>query len=540
MDGSSQLHQDSPSESKHAANDHLPESPTTIAPETKSEVECRGETASNGGASEESNDSSDTSIRFENYEGRDLSEEYWGPTRDISAEALTSLAKSLIIGKTEQSCTLLSRKHGVYNSGYILEFDDGEKVCIRVPACAWGNRWNEKDKELLRSTALMLRMLEKETPVPTPEVITFDVSFDNGINAPYILMRGMAGSDARRAWTTDTGPVPKETRRQNILKDVAQAMAGLRHLQFPKSGSHWFAEDEHKEPVIGETWNLRTEGYIIKRDFVTMKPYSSTREKVLENLRSLLDEEGFPDNCQDFTMKGVLELYRLITEAFLDATDVPESDESFVLMHCDFDIQNIMVDSEGHLIGILDWDGVSAQPHQMGWSMVPFWLQNDWSPGYQWPPGIGANYTMVRPDEFDKYRQDYARYMWEACGGKGDCRFTSKSHIYRAFLGSADRYSARRFVENVLADILPRSRGLEYCTKLGEYGFRSGEKEWLEPRLRIFFKPEAPVGATSVQPTTKLWLQPVIDVLQYIYLILLEFIMSIWDLTNTGMFEVKG
>ena len=313
-----------------------------------------------------------------------------------------------------------------------------------------------------------------------------------------MLMTCIGGVSAREVWNSDEGPVPKEIRRQNILKGIAQAMSGLRHLKYSTSGSFWFGEDPLDEPVVGESWNLKIKGYVINRRFETAKPYSSTREKLQADLHYLLEDQGFPDNCENSCAKGVFELYRLMVDAFLEATEVPNSDKDFALTHADFNYQNMNVDEAGHLAGILDWDRLFSQPRQTGWSMVPFMLQGDWASRYQWPPAIGADYAPVRPDEFERYRQDYARYMWNACGGVGDCIFTSKSHIYRAlFKSTTDEFDARRFVENVLAEILPRSRGLAYCTQLGEYGFRSGEREWLNTRLRAFFKPEPPLAPMS-------------------------------------------
>ena len=443
-------------------------------------------------------------IEFALYEGIDLSAQYWGPTREITEEALTSLISKHVANKVDGinngHCSLLSRQHGVYNSVYILQLEGGEKVCVRVPACGWSKRWNQYDAELLRQTALAMKMLEEKAKVPLPRVIAYDCSLENDVGAPFVILSCIGGICARQVWNTEEGVVSKEIRRQNILRSMAQAMAGLRHLKHPKSGSLWFGDDPGDEPVVGESWNLRIEGYIIEREFAVAEGYCSTREKVMNDLQSLLEVNGFPDHCQDLSTKGGLELYRLITGAFLVAAEVPEinTDEDFVLTHADFDIQNLMVDDEGNLTGVLDWDGLSSQPRQAGWSMVPFWLQNDWSPTYQWPPAIGANFAMIRPDEFEWYRQSYARYLWEACNGLGDCCFTAKSHIYRAFLNStSERYAAMRFVENVLADILPRSPSLAYCAQVGKYGFRSGEKEWLEARLREFFRPEPPLGVTE-------------------------------------------
>ena len=456
-------------------------------------------------ASIESTENAETEIAFAKLEGLDLSARYWGPTKDLEDAALVSLVESRIRSSGDdgeiKSWSMVVRQHGVYNSVYILESTGSDqKVCVRVPACAWSERWNEVEEQLFQCTARALRMLQAKTTVPIPRVIAYDCSFDNDIAAPFILMDCIRGVGARQVWNALDGAVPRETRRQNILRSIAEAMAGLKDLEYPSSGSLWFAQDSDIEPYIGKSYNPRVEGYVIKREFEVVEPHHSTREMVSDALRELLDTAAYPDSFRDYFTTGFFRLYQIVVDAFLMAADVPEHEEKFVLFHTDFDIQNMMVDNHGNLTGIFDWDGVSSQPRQIGWSMVPFWLQKDWSPGHAWPPAIGVDYAMVKPEDYDRYRQDYARYLWDACGGHDDCRFTTKSHIYRAFLNSLfDESAARRFVENVLADIVPRVKASVYCSQLGEYGFRAGEKEWLESRLYNFFKPEPPKVTHSTE-----------------------------------------
>ena len=452
--------------------------------------ECNSVTIENG---------SEMSVEFAKYEGRDLSAEYWGPIMSISEEALNDLLKGRIIvragSRDASNYRLISCQHGVYNAAYILQDDSQQKFCVRVPACAWKDRWNEYDKELLRQTALIMRMLIAKTKLPIPKVITYDCSFDNEIRAPFILMSCVAGSSVTQVWDADTGSVPKEVRRQNILRSVAQAVSELQTFRFSKMGSLWFNEDSDDMPEVGETWKLRMEGYIMKRRFEVLAPSFSTRAKVLKDLQSFLDAEGFQRPLQDPFAMGLCELYILLTKAFLAAAEVPLSGakEEFVLLHADFDKQNVLVDDAGNLTGMLDWDASSTYSAQAGWSMPPLWLQEDWYPEYHWPSTTGVNFAMVRPDQFERYRQDYARYLCKACEYTGDCKYTTKSHIYRAFLKSmAGPWEARRFAANVLAEILPRLNGVDYCTQLGEYGFRSGEEEWLQNRLQVLFKPELP------------------------------------------------
>ncbi|EPE08406.1 serine threonine protein kinase [Ophiostoma piceae UAMH 11346] len=52
----------------------------------------------------------------------------------------------------------------------------------------------------------------------------------------------------------------------------------------------------------------------------------------------------------------------------------------FVFAHPDFDIQNFIVDTDGRLMGIIDWDGVEAVPRSIGNEALPGWLTRDWDP----------------------------------------------------------------------------------------------------------------------------------------------------------------
>ncbi|KAK3723155.1 hypothetical protein LTR37_001878 [Vermiconidia calcicola] len=427
----------------------------------------------------------------------DLAQRYWGPTREITHRSIISLLEghaAAIHGEVVQGCwTFVDRKNGVYNVAYIFRFDNDTEVALRVPACGWGERWNDLDARSLRSTALTMRLIGSFTTVPVPKVITYDTSMENDIGSPFILMSCLRGQNARVAWSQDDGRIPKELRRQNLLRTLAEAISDLSALQFRRSGSLWFLEGDDNVFHIGDSWVLRVEGYVIKRTFKEEKSYTCTRDKVNGDVRELLELEGFAEGCKDDTKKGVLTLYQLMVKAWLDAVESPHLGEEFVLAHNDFDIQNLMTDHEGNVTGILDWDGVTAEPRQAGWAVMPRWLQRDWYPGYRWPPAVGVEYAMVKPDEYAKYREDYTRYLWEACEGHRDSTFTSKSHIHRALLDSTSEYwTASRFVQNVLVDILPRVSMEAYCTEIGHCGFRHDEKEWLEARLLEYFAPTAP------------------------------------------------
>lgn len=131
-------------------------------------------------------------------------------------------------------------------------------------------------------------------------------------------------------------------------------------------------------------------------------------------------------------------------------------------------------------------------PRQIGWCSLPHWLEADWSPEYHWPPDIDDVVNTAKPDEYDGYRQDYTGYMREACGGRSDSMFTSRSHIYQSLFDSVESFTKLEcFVYNVLVDILPRTQANihHHVGEIGKRGFRVGEKEWFEARLVRYFAP---------------------------------------------------
>ncbi|KAJ8606429.1 hypothetical protein MRB53_040943 [Persea americana] len=59
----------------------------------------------------------------------------------------------------------------------------------------------------------------------------------------------------------------------------------------------------------------------------------------------------------------------------------PKDDrKAFVMIHPDFDIQNFLVEEDGSLVAIIDWDGVRSVPQSLGNFSLPGWLTRDWDP----------------------------------------------------------------------------------------------------------------------------------------------------------------
>lgn len=90
-------------------------------------------------------------------------------------------------------CTVESPPlHGSYNILFPVMFGDGSKWLLKVPCDGHEKSWNESAAQSLRSEALTMRYL-KGKGLPVPDVFAFDVSMNNSLKCPFILMEFLEG-----------------------------------------------------------------------------------------------------------------------------------------------------------------------------------------------------------------------------------------------------------------------------------------------------------------------------------------------------------
>jgi len=125
----------------------------------------------------------------------------------------------------------------------------------------------------------------------------------------------------------------------------------------------------------------------------------------------------------------MLAVFQLFSSALPDSTlDGPP----FVLFHPDFDIQNVLVDKDGIITGIIDWAGVYFHPRQGAAAAYALWLTIDWDPLYYgWskdrPPEVNAAYDS--PADLANYHKAYLNAINRASARKLT-HITRNSHIW--------------------------------------------------------------------------------------------------------------
>lgn len=139
---------------------------------------------------------------------------------------------------------------GCYHINFRLRFEDGVEWIIKIPANGHPRCFDFLAAQALRSEALTMRMLKRETSIPVPSVHAFDNSTENDIGCLYILMDFMKGKSLDRVWFgQDCSPAKIERIRARSLQTIAAAIIQLSRYNFSQGGALRFDSDD--QTVIG-------------------------------------------------------------------------------------------------------------------------------------------------------------------------------------------------------------------------------------------------------------------------------------------------
>ncbi|KAI9751970.1 MAG: hypothetical protein M4579_005806 [Chaenotheca gracillima] len=321
--------------------------------------------------------------------------------------------------EVDQLVTIDSPLFGSYHILYPLRFSDGTRWLLKIPANGTPGRFNEAAARSLSSEALTMQLLRRETTIPIPDVFAFDASVENELGCPFILLSFVHGRPLYECWFDRT--VSKDVvraRRAQTLQDLAAAMVQLGRFSFDQGGSILF--DEQGQPASIGSVRLDDHEAVLKRSqtddpdesaiYMEMGPFDEPRDFYI----SVLERRHEPSS--DFA-RGKLKLLRMFLEWIPEPQD---GQKKFVLTHPDLGFQNLIVSDDGHLQGLIDWDGVSAVPRSLGNEKYPSWLTRDWDPAmyrYETEMDEGVEPKGLWEDSPQRLAFDRATYarMMESC-----------------------------------------------------------------------------------------------------------------------------
>ena len=306
--------------------------------------------------------------------------------------------------------------NGSYNLAYRASFDDGTQWILKIPANGHHACFDNLAAEALTSEALTMRLIKQATTIPIPTVHHFDASFNNDIGCPYILMDFLEGKPLWQGWFDEgCSRSAVEQFRARALQTIATAMVQLSQFSVYRGGFLRFNCDGQPVDVAAARVPDWLTGHDVQQGLKTVGEGCLYCEKgpIVDPASAflfMLNRRGVRQGDGPLEW-GTYDIVRLFTEWTLEkATTANGTGRQFVLAHPDFDIQNFLVEDDGTLCGIIDWDGVAAVPLSVGCLKYPEWLMGDWHPRYNYCPGSAGQQASSR-EELAAYRTMYAQFV---------------------------------------------------------------------------------------------------------------------------------
>lgn len=264
--------------------------------------------------------------------------------------------------------------NGVYNLVYCLEFSDGKKWALKVPRRGYPGDWTEVCARVSMSEARIMQLLKRETTIPVPEVYALDVTFNNELACPFLLMEFLEGTSLDQFWDIQA-PHPEKLnlqQRVQLLQDLASVVTQLEKFQFDQCGTPLLNEDAE---VVGVGPAIFKDRRIDEGDhappLIEAGPFNDGISFLTWNV------DRFVAQSKDLSDGEDQALFHRFLSWMHDSVSKPER---FILAHRDLGPQNILISKNGRLCGIIDWDMAAALPRYLSngrGGSYPHWLTRD-------------------------------------------------------------------------------------------------------------------------------------------------------------------
>ncbi|PWY81859.1 hypothetical protein BO70DRAFT_406062 [Aspergillus heteromorphus CBS 117.55] len=384
----------------------------------------------------------------------------FGELLDIPSDSIVIVAintRREFTTNTFTSAALVKRIEGARSLIHIVEFDDKLRYVVRLPFSGGHDRYTDIAKGAFVAKVKMMQVIKKRTHFPMPEIYDFDASFENEIEAPYVVESFIPGNPISDVWFEESGLMPLEEKRLRILDSVADTMAQLRGHQFDLIGAieannrgHQMTNPCHSFKISDSDMWYEESG-----------PYSAT---VTYMLSRMLDPPSKTPRKKEAPPEAGCRMFLEMMVLCLPLSTDWESDdrESFVLSVPHFDASNILIDDQLHVTGFIDWDEVKTMPRFLGFASFPNWITRDLDPVvYNYPEDEHED----SPELLTRYRLLYNRKMKSLLHGEPEVRFMNKSHIFGAIYNAIMNPTARmEIVRTLVAKAFPTS--LDGATRL--------------------------------------------------------------------------
>jgi hypothetical protein len=295
------------------------------------------------------------------------------PSHDIIAGYASSLHPQHL------HCHLISDKYTWGQSFIVFEifFSDNRSWIIRFgmrPMDAYFNTTAQLERKILNEVAA-LQLVRQRTTIPVPEIIAYHAhpspSNPLGSDFPaFVLMTAITGMTiedcgiavhelgANPTATAQPDPLGGDESKRPILQrylhDIADIHVQLSRITFDRIGS--FVVDDEGVVSVGPGADFGL------GPFASAKEYFAIQAEAYEKLAvaaGVHDENESTADAAQLKRRFVASLWRT---AMMPLVDERDDRGPFPMRHGDLHSENILVDSTGHIVGVLDWDCAATVP----------------------------------------------------------------------------------------------------------------------------------------------------------------------------------
>ncbi|KAK8136515.1 hypothetical protein PG984_004455 [Apiospora sp. TS-2023a] len=289
--------------------------------------------------------------------------------REVCCEHL-GLSVDNVASEGEDVCTITFRAAGALNRVYTVDSVKGKFIMRVTLPVDPGYK--------TRGEVSTLRFIRENTTIPVPEVIAFDDTSSSKIGFEWILMEFISGQSLYYCWRKFT-----MEQKTTLVQRVAELQSQL--FQFRSIGN---SSTLRGIGTLGTDNDFDIPGRIVSFPFVEGDCYDydvprgpfrsshdwlQTRLQIIQ-LKKLEEIEQAEDDDDEEIARAGLEASQYLMSVLPKISPPSQTydAERTAIFHHDLSEMNIMVNDEGHITGIIDWECVSAMPSWMATNTPAF------------------------------------------------------------------------------------------------------------------------------------------------------------------------
>ncbi|KAF7941008.1 hypothetical protein EAE99_000645 [Botrytis elliptica] len=301
----------------------------------------------------------------------------WTSEPDIAK--VESIARKHLNLKENDFCHLSFYTEGAFNKLYKVE-TEGECFLVRVTLPV--DPFNKTNSEVAT-----INFIRQTTDIPVPQILAFDDTNENELGFEWILMAMLPGGNLRTKWRKLS-----QDSKQNLVKQIVRYQAQLFRHKFSTIGNIFVTPESQlvKGSLSSNILSVGAKGTLqdlqqislTPRQIVSMfffwgdhitqdvprGPFTNSKDWLCarltlaitdqEEILKTTDDEDEIEDAQDAKILAE-RLLKLLPSVFPTTDSIPEQS---VLFHDDLSSRNILIDDDGTITGIVDWECVSTLP----------------------------------------------------------------------------------------------------------------------------------------------------------------------------------